>query len=247
MEPVLFYSVIVGAITISIIICSLVRKKSNNDKSNEEPSNKSNEEKEDDTRYYYILQKSLTIYDKQLKAIKQYQKQLESRLESIRQQNEELEKVQLAIIEANQAREYSETKQKLALFEKCIASMNKTNNAEVLYAQYQSALDYIRWFRAEEKYHADNIYLIENNSQKLFDKLKIIYNEMICKAAGYHLSKYRTKFYSLSTYNAINTNTQKIFVVLDTLMEMIEMDSHNGDFIFEKIKEYKEQVKMIAI
>jgi hypothetical protein len=256
MEPVLFYSTIVGSIIISVIVCLSVRKKSGNDKSNndmtenndmnDDTGNKPND-KEDDTKYY-ILQRSLTIYEKQLESINRYKKQLESQLESIRQSNEELERIQSAIVKEKWINEHSDriviAKQNLSLLEKCATSISRTNDVDVLYTRYIAALEYIRWFENEELLYPNNPYLID--SPKFLNELKIKLNEMICRIAEYHFAKYKYKFYSLYTLNAMNTHTQKIFITLDTLLEMTNMDVENGQIALEKIKEYQEHVKMIS-
>jgi hypothetical protein len=195
---------------------------------------------------YYIFERSLKIYQKQLKSIKQYKTQLDSRLESIKQQNRELADAQFAIIKAKQMQEYSGrigiAKQNLSRLEKCIHTISITNDVNVLSEQYQSALEHIRWFREEEMHYPDAPYLLVNGYDNFMNAFNMRFNDMICRVATYHLVKYKYKFHELYTIDARNRHTQKIFVTLDTLMGMIAI-ADNGEMAFDKLKEYYGQVK----
>jgi hypothetical protein len=105
-------------------------------------------------------------------------------------------------------------------------------------------LELIRWFITKEICYPDAAAcILEGGAENYLNSFKEKYNEIICRVAGFHFVHYRAKFYSLYTLNAQQTHTQKIFVKLDTLREMIDTDVSNSDFVSENLNNYHLQVE----
>jgi hypothetical protein len=172
-----------------------------------------------------------------------------NRLESIKIRNRELISIRHAIEKQLLIQKYTDkipiASQNLSLLEKCNKSMGKTNDIDVLYTQYKSGLEFIRWFLAEETYYPDAPYILAGGTENYLNSFKEQYNEMIYRIAGYHLVKYKLKFHELYTFKARDTHTQKIFIKLDTLRQMVEMDVSNSILILENLNDYHSQVEIL--
>ncbi|MDR1459781.1 MAG: hypothetical protein LBI60_06175 [Bacteroidales bacterium] len=196
---------------------------------------------------YYTMQSVLDEYERQSESIKKSVDKIKQEWIEIKRQDEELIYANSLIEKQRNIRKYSEkipiASQNLSLLEKCDISILKTNDIDVLYLQYTAGLEFIRWFLSEETLYPDAPYLLSGGAENYLINFKEQYNEMIFRVAGYHLVKYKHKFHELYTVNARQTHTQKMFIKLDQLNQMVVMDAKNGDLIMENLNDYHSQVE----
>jgi hypothetical protein len=207
------------------------------------------EEKRKQKPYYYSLQSSLDKYRKQIQAIEDYN----TKLEDLNKKKENLlflkkkilqQKDDLLIREKYKEKIYDFEKN-YHLFQKISNSIGKTNDIDILQAEYKSGLESIRQIILESSNYLNINSLIEGKADDLLNSFKEQYNNIILRIAEKHIIKYRQKFHELYTVKARQNNTQKIFILLDTLCEIFEVDASNADFTLEKLKEYHNSIEDI--
>ena len=198
--------------------------------------------------HYYSLQSSLDKYKEQIQSINDYNKELED----LNKQKENLLNLRKSVLQQKEKLLFKEKHaEKLYMAETNIVSLNKisntilkTTNIDVLQTEYKSGLEVLRWL-INEKYTLMAFDLFGKDVESLLNSFKEQFNEAIIRIADYHLLKYKTKFYELYTAKARQSNTQRIFILIDTLCEMVEIDLSNSDFVLEKLNEYHSQVEDI--
>jgi hypothetical protein len=205
------------------------------------------DKKREQKLHYYSLKSSLDIHKKQVQSISDYN----AKLESMNRQKENLISSQKKILQQKEnllmQEKYIEktyaVDRNIILLEKCNKIMAKTKDINILQAEYESGLEVIRWFIKEEALFPEAPYLLKYGSERFLDDFRDQFNDAIIRITSNHLIKYKQKFYELYTSKARQAHTQRMFIELDTLREMIDIQAHNFQSTFEALKEYHDQVE----
>ncbi|MDR1181849.1 MAG: hypothetical protein LBL13_07705 [Bacteroidales bacterium] len=207
------------------------------------------DEKRKQKLHYYSLQSSLDKYRKQIQAIKDYN----TELEKLNKTKERLLSVQKKILQQNEDLSFKERyiekiydfEKNFHLFQKISGAIGKTNDIAILQTEYKSGLEAIQQIIYESSNYPNINDLLEGKADDLLNSFREQYNNIILRIAEYHLLRYQQKFYELYTSTAKLNHTQKIFFLLDTLYEMVEVCAPNTDCTLEKLKEYHDNVEEI--
>lgn len=134
---------------------------------------------------------------------------------------------------------------KIGILRNCYNRILNTNDIEVLYLQKQTAdkiigrligMDYVSGY--SDEISPDDDYMLNN--------FKYIFNNMICRVASHKLTSYQRKYHELKMEYAKQMHTQKIFIDLDTLKVMVDMDVDNYEETLNALREQYTQVEKLS-
>lgn len=119
------------------------------------------------------------------------------------------------------------------VLEKCKKSIENSNDPEVIQGQINIAKNVYAWFEEQNSLHPNTLFTIFFDKSSEFSIFKYLVNSRIMDVAKHKAELYERKIYSLVTNGPKLTLTQRSFIEIDTLREMVYLDSENSDATME--------------
>jgi tetratricopeptide (TPR) repeat protein len=235
MEPVLFYSVIVGSIIASIVIYSLVRKKSYNDKSNDEPSKINRTIKKKNVTKYYSIQKDTTeiSVEDSKKILEDAHKTIENVKNLVEEYKIQTESeytipiVNYRLDELKKLNQTFETAEEPLILESCKSNM----------------IVHVEWFvKEEKKYSNEPPWQMVGGAVNMIEKIKIRYNERLYMVVKESFDNYMSKLERLSEHDK-ELEIEGMLSMIQLFRGHIDTTAKNYKKCYDSLNEFYNQVE----